>query len=242
MSNDSYTIKPIARIYTDYNEKFGIPRQPGLIDDLYGRIVFEPAFRDEDAIRCIEQFSHIWLVWGFSETRIDMEAERPKWSPLISPPMLGGKTQVGVWASRSPYRPNSLGLSSVELVSVNVDADGPVLIVKGADIMSGTPIYDIKPYIPYSDSHPEASEGYSVKETDFLEVDFPEDLRTLIAPDKINGLIKVLKQDPRGAYEKEPGHVYGLSFHTYDIKFTVEDRILKVFAVETLSSGINHIK
>ena len=227
-----YIIKPIARIYTDFNERFGIPRQPGLIDGLTARIVFEKEFRDVNAIRGIEAFSHLWLIWNFSETRIDMSADPIKWSALVTPPRLGGKVKEGVYATRSPYRPNSLGLSSVRLLEVLPHTnEGPVLIVGGADIMNGTEIFDIKPYLPYTDVHADAIGGFSCSEKHFLTVDFPDALLALIPEDKQSSLLQVLQQDPRGSYEKQPGYVYGLSFDRFDIRFTVDGDVLRVFDV-----------
>lgn len=227
-----YIIKPIARIYTDFNERFGIPRQAGLAGELTARIVFEKDFRDINAIRGIESFSHLWLIWNFSETRIDMSADPVKWSALVTPPRLGGKIKEGVFATRSPYRPNSLGLSSVKLLKVQPHTnEGPVLIVGGADILNGTEIFDIKPYLPYTDLHSDAAEGFSCSEKQFLNVSFPEELMSLIPQDKQEALLQVLRQDPRGSYEKQCGYVYGLSFSNFDIRFTVEDNILKVFEV-----------
>lgn len=229
---DQIIIRPIARIYTDFDERFGIPRQAGLIEGLTARIVFEKEFRDINSVRGIEMFTHLWLIWSFSETRIDMTEEPVKWAPMVAPPRLGGKTKIGVFATRSPYRPNSMGLSSVELISCEIDPElGPVLTVEGADIMNGTPVFDIKPYIPYSDCHPDASEGFAVSSRKFMTVDFPEELLAQIPADKRKALLGVLEQDPRGAYEKQPGYVYGLNFAGYDIRFTAEDSSIKVFDV-----------
>ena len=227
-----YIIKPIARIYTDFNERFGIPRQPGLIVGLTARIVFEKEFRDVNAIRGIEAFSHLWLIWNFSETRIDMSADPVRWSALVTPPRLGGKIKEGVYATRSPYRPNSLGLSSVRLLEVLPHTnEGLVLVVGGADIMNGTEIFDIKPYLPYTDIHADAVGGFSCSEKHFLTVDFPDALLALIPEDKQSSLLQVLQQDPRGSYEKQPGFVYGLSFDRFDIRFTVDGDVLRVFEV-----------
>lgn len=227
-----YIIKPIAKIYTDFNERFGIPRQAGLAEELTARIVFEKDFRDINAIRGIESFSHLWLIWNFSETRIDMSADPVKWSALVSPPRLGGKIKEGVFATRSPYRPNSLGLSSVKLLKVQPHTnEGPVLVVGGADILNGTEIFDIKPYLAYTDSHADAAKGFSCSEKQFLNVSFPEELMSLIPQDKQEALLQVLTQDPRGSYEKQSGYVYGLSFGNFDIRFTVEENTLEVFEV-----------
>ena len=243
---DNHIIKPIAHIFTDFNERFGIPRQPGLAGSLTARILFEEEFRDINSVKDIEGFSHLWLIWGFSETAINMHEDPVKWSPLVTPPRLGGKTKVGVFASRSPYRPNSLGLSSVRLLSVDLNCeDAPVLTVSGADILNGSPIYDIKPYIPYTDCHPDASSGFAVSQMSFLKVDFPEDLLAKVRSDKRQALLEVLTQDPRGSYEKQPGFMYGLSFADYDIRFTVEEDTLKVFDVIIISpaaEGFDKIK
>ena len=226
------TIKPIAYIYTDFHERFGIPRQAGLAEALTARIVFEPEFRDLNAVKDIEKFSHLWLIWEFTETCIDMTEEPVSWSSLVTPPRLGGKIRTGVFATRSPYRPNSLGLSCVRLLSVDRTCpDAPVLTVGGADILNGTPIYDIKPYIPYTDCHPEASEGFAVNEKESLHVEFPAELLSIVAADKQSALLEILKQDPRGSYEKQPGYVYGLRFADYDIRFSVEEGTLTVFEV-----------
>ena len=179
-------------------------------------------------IMSIEDFDYLWLIWGFSENVIDMTAEKPKWFPTVRPPRLGGKVRKGVWATRSPYRPNSLAISSVKLIRVETDPE-LALIVSGGDMVNGSPVYDIKPYLPYADSHPEAGGGFT-EETEFrlLDVDFPEELLELIPEDRRDGLLQVLRSDPRGAYEKQPGYSYGMSFSEWDIKFTVEDGILKV--------------
>ena len=234
---DNCFIRPIAYIYTDFHERFGIPRQAGLAEDLTARIVFEPEFRNPDAVKGIEQFSYLWLIWGFSETLINMEEDPAKWSPLVTPPRLGGKIKAGVFATRSPYRPNSLGLSSVKLLEVDLSRDlAPVLVVGGADILNRTPVYDIKPYIPYTDCHPDASGGFAVSERVSLKVEFPEELLKEVAEEKRKALLAVLAQDPRGSYEKQPGYVYGLRFADYDIRFIVEDGILRVYEVLPVSS------
>ena len=217
---------------SDYNEKFGIPRQAGLVCELRQEIVIAPEFRNPDALRGLEGFSHVWLIWGFSETAFDMEKDPPEWYPTVRPPRLGGGVRKGVWVTRSPYRPNSLGLSCVKLESVETSGELK-LIVSGADMMDGTPVYDIKPYIPYSDCKPEASGGFtdSVEEK-LLRVEFPEELLSLIDEGKREGLIRILGMDPRGAYEKRPGYSYGLSFGNWDVKFTVEDDVLTVTGIE----------
>lgn len=258
-----YTIKPIAYVQSDYNQKFGIPRQCGLVSDLEQAIVFEPEFSNPDAVKGLEGFSYIWLIWGFSENAIDMTAKPIKWFPMVRPPRLGGNRKKGVFASRSPYRPNSMGLSSVQLQRIiygdevihgitedvketlhsnNVknslhQNDRLIIIVKGADLLNGTPIYDIKPYIPYSDSHPEARAGFTEQSKDvFLNVEFPEELLERIDENKRAGLCKVLELDPRGAYEKQDGHVYGLSFADWDVRFSVESDVLTVVDVVSVDS------
>ena len=221
-----YNMKIIARIYNDFEEKFGIPRQSGILDGFLSRIVFEPEYRVREALRGIEDFSHLWLIWNFSE------AERDTWSPTVRPPRLGGNKRMGVFATRAPYRPNPIGLSSVRLVAVQDSKDGPTLIVSGADMMSGTPIYDIKPYLPYTDSHPEASSGFAAEVFDYsLHVDFPEELLALIPEDKRAGLITLLENDPRPSYKAEGDRVYTFSFAGYEISFKVDNGCLTVLGV-----------
>ena len=217
-------MRPVARIRSDFPEKFGIPRQSGIVESLEAKIVFEPEFRVTDAVRGLEDFSHIWLIWEFSE------AVRDTWSPTVRPPRLGGNVRMGVFATRSPFRPNPIGLSCVKLLKVEQDeALGPVLTVSGADLMDGTPIYDIKPYIPYADCHPEAVGGFTTKvDMKPLTVDFPADLLTKVPEEKRDALIGVLEQDPRPRYQKDPGRIYGLSFAGLEVKFSVEAQILAV--------------
>ena len=222
---DTGLFRPIAHIENDLDEKFGIPRQSGLVPSLTGRIVFEPEFRDPRAVKGLEEFSHIWLIWEFSE------AVRENWSPLVRPPKLGGNTYMGVFATRSPFRPNPLGLSCVRLERVQTgdEKEGPVLYVSGADLMNGTPIYDIKPYLPYADSHPEASEGFLGRTNrNLLEVHISDDLMSEIPPDKREALIGILSQDPRPSYQNDPERVYGVSFAGFNIRFRVEENILSV--------------
>lgn len=222
-------IEIIARIETDFHSKFGIPRQSGLVENLEGRIVFEPAYRNEAAVKGIENYSHLWLIWQFSEN-VDKG-----WSPTVRPPRLGGNTRMGVFATRSPFRPNHLGLSSVKLERVEMDAKlGPVLYVRGADLMNHTPIVDIKPYIPYGDSHPEATSGVFEVEKVRLLVDIPEALVDRIPSDKREALKEVLAEDPRPSYQKDPDRIYGLSFAGKDIRFRVEGNHLTVVEVEDL--------
>lgn len=238
---EEYLIRPIAHIRSDYNEKFGIPRQSGLVTELEQAVVIDPEFSNPDAVRGLEDFTHIWLIWGFSENTVDMTEDPVRWSPTVRPPRLGGKVRKGVWASRSPYRPNSLGMSSVRLLRIETEGE-LALIVKGADLMNGTPVFDIKPYIPYSDIHPEASRGYTATSDNKLEVDFPEDLLARVDDSKRAGLIQLLELDPRGAYEKKDGHEYGLSFADWDVRFVVKDQTLTVTDVVIRMEGMEHIK
>ena len=221
------TIQVIARMRSDFATKFGIPRQSGLVEELRSTIVFEPEFRNSDALRGIEDFSHLWIIWQFSE------AVRTGWSPTVRPPRLGGNTRMGVFATRSPFRPNNLGLSSVKLLGVEHTPDyGTVLHVGGADLMDGTPIFDIKPYIPYSDCHPEASGGFTANAGSYLlQVDFPKELLCILPEDKRDATIGVLSHDPRPSYQRNPDRVYGLTFAGYDIRFRVEDDVLTVVEV-----------
>ena len=227
---DTINIAPIARMRSDFAGKFGIPRQSGLVEELRSTVVFEPEFRNADALRGIEGFSHLWLIWQFSE------AVRSGWSPTVRPPRLGGNARMGVFATRSPFRPNNLGLSCVRLLGVEETAEfGTVLHVGGADLMDGTPIFDIKPYIPYADCHPEALGGFTDTAGDFLlEVDFPDHLLSLLPGEKRQAAVAVLRHDPRPSYQRKPGRVYGLTFAGFDIRFTVEGELLTVVAVEHL--------
>ena len=221
-------MRPVARIRSDFPEKFGIPRQSGLVESLEARIVFEPEFRVADAVRGLEDFSHIWLIWEFSE------AVRGEWSPTVRPPRLGGNVRMGVFATRSPFRPNPIGLSCVKLLKVEQDtALGPVLTVAGADLMDGTPIYDIKPYIPYADAHPEATGGFTTTvQMPGLTVDFPADLLARVPESKRDALIGVLAQDPRPRYQKDPERIYGLTFAGMDVRFTVQADRLTVIEIQ----------
>ena len=221
-------MEPIAHIRTDFPEKFGIPRQSGLVDGLEGRIVFEPKFRHPDAVRGLEQFSHIWILWQFSEN------EKAGWSFTVRPPRLGGNTRMGVFATRSPFRPNPIGLSSVRLKGiVQHPTLGPVLHVAGADLMDGTPIFDIKPYLPYTDAHPQASSGFTADYEGYhLTVRFPEDLLKKVPPEKQAALRGVLAQDPRPSYQEDPTRVYGMAFGGLEVKFSVQDGVLTVLSVE----------
>lgn len=223
------SIRPIARMRSDFPSKFGIPRQSGLVEELRSTIVFEPEFRNPDTLRGIEGYSHLWLIWQFSE------AVRDNWSPTVRPPRLGGNTRMGVFATRSPFRPNNLGLSCVKLLGVAQTKEGMVLQVSGADLMDGTPIFDIKPYIPYSDCHPHATGGFTDTAGDFLlEVVFPEELLAILPKEKQSAAMAVLSHDPRPSYQRKPGRVYGLPFAGFDIRFTVEENTLTVCDVEEL--------
>ena len=224
------TIRVIARMKSDFPTKFGIPRQSGLVEELRSTIVFEPDYRNSDALRGIEEFSHIWLIWQFSE------AVRQEWSPTVRPPRLGGNIRMGVFATRSPFRPNNLGLSSVKLLGVEHTREfGTVLHVAGADLMDDTPIFDIKPYIPYGDSHPDASGGFTDQADDFLlDVTFPDHLLEIIPQEKRSAAIGVLSHDPRPSYQKQPDRIYGLSFAGYDIRFQVQENILTVLEVSPI--------
>ena len=221
-------IQVIARMHSDFSTKFGIPRQSGLVEELRSTVVFEPEFRNPDALRGISGFSHLWIIWQFSE------AVRSGWSPTVRPPRLGGNTRMGVFATRSPFRPNNLGLSCVKLLGVEETAQyGTVLHIGGADLMDGTPIFDIKPYIPYADCQPQAAGGFTDTAGDFLlQVDFPAHLLCLLPEDRCQAAVAVLSHDPRPSYQRKPGRVYGLTFAGFDIRFTVEGDLLTVVGVE----------
>lgn len=223
-------IRPIAYMKSDFPTKFGIPRQSGLVESLRSTIVFEPEYRNPDALRGLEDFSHIWLIWQFSE------AVRTDWTPTVRPPRLGGNTRMGVFATRSPFRPNSLGLSCVKIIGIEQTADkGTVIHVAGADLMDGTPIFDIKPYVPYGDCHPEALGGFTSTAGDFLlQVDFPQELLDLLPKDKQEAALELLSHDPRPSYQAQADRVYGLSFAGFDIRFSVENNVLHVKEVVLL--------
>lgn len=224
--SDTMTVYIIARIRSDFGTKFGIPRQSGLVDSLTARVVFEPEYRNLDAIRGLEGFSHLWLIWQFSKCM------GRAWSPTVRPPKLGGNKRMGVFATRSPFRPNAIGLSSVRLERIETDPVlGPVLHVRGADLMDGTPILDIKPYLPYTDSHSDARGGFAPGPQIFLEVRSTPGVLAPIPPDRRQALIDTLAQDPRPGYQHEPGRIYGLLFAGYDVRFTVEDGVLTVCEV-----------
>ena len=221
---EEHSIKVIARIQSDFQTKFGIPRQSGLVPELRARIVFEPEFRIPEAVRGLEGFSYIWLIWQFSQS------VREGWSPTVRPPRLGGNQRRGVFATRSPFRPNALGLSSVRLEKAELDHElGPVLYVAGADLLDGTPIYDIKPYAPYSDSHPEALGGFTDQvERRRLAVECPPVLLGHLPEEKREALLGVLAEDPRPAYQADPERVYGMAFAGCEVKFTVDGDTLTV--------------
>lgn len=225
-----FTVEPIAYIKTDFSSKFGIPRQSGLVDELEAKIIFEPQYRIPEAFRGLEGYSHVWLLWQFSECA-DKE-----WSPTVRPPRLGGNKRMGVFASRSPFRPNSIGLSCVKLISIDeTEENGTVLTVSGADLLDGTPIIDVKPYLPYVDSHPEASGGFALQEKEgSLDVVFAAELLSDIPADKQEALKAVLKQDPRPQYQNDPERIYGLEFAGYDVRFKVKENLLTVVEVEKM--------
>ncbi len=227
-----FPVKIIARIHSDFPSKFGIPRQSGLVETLHSMVVFEPEYRNPQALRGLEDFSHIWLIWQFSQ------AVREDWSPTVRPPKLGGNTRMGVFATRSPFRPNAIGLSSVKLERIEKHPKyGMVLIVSGADLMDGTPILDIKPYLPYTDSHPNASGGFTDElHLHPLRVELPDIWKEKIPPEQLDGLIGVLEHDPRPSYQDDPERIYGFQFGTMEIKFTVKDQCLTVCGVLPINS------
>ena len=223
-------MKIIGHLYSDFTTKFGIPRQSGIVKEIKGKIILEKEYRVPEAFRELEGFSHIWLIWQFSE------AVRENWRPTVRPPMLGGNTRVGVFATRSPYRPNSMGLSAVRLDKIEYTDDlGPVLHVSGADLMNGTPIYDIKPYLPFADSIPDATDGFAGKAMrEKLTVDFPEAMKEIIPEEKLDALIAVLADDPRPTYIDDAERIYGISFGGYEVKFKVSDGLLTVIKTEKI--------
>lgn len=225
---EQVTMQIIARMKSDFPDKFGIPRQSGLVEQLRATIIFEPEFRNADALRGLEDFSHLWILWQFSK------AVRADWSPTVRPPRLGGNTRLGVFATRSPFRPNGIGLSSVKILGIEqTEQYGPVIHVAGADLMDGTPIFDIKPYIPYSDCHTDATGGFTDTAGDFLlEVDIPDNLLQKVPQSKRQALLGVLSHDPRPSYQKDPDRVYGLRFAAFNVRFTVKDNILTVTDIQ----------
>ena len=225
---EQLTMHIIANIHSDFPTKFGIPRQSGLVEELTAKIVFTPDYRAPEAVRGLEDFSHIWLIWQFSK------AVREHWSPTVRPPRLGGNTRMGVFATRSPFRPNAIGLSCARLLKVEPNTpEGPVLTVAGADLMDGTPILDIKPYIPYADCQMEATGGFTDTAGDFLlKVEFPPELLSMVPEDRRKALIGVLRHDPRPSYQRKPERVYGMEFAGVNVRFRVEGEVLTVIEVE----------
>ena len=226
--DNEYTLKAIAHVHSDFKTKFGIPRQSGLVPELISTIVFEPEYSNKEALRGIEQFSHLWLIWQFSET------VRDNWSPTVRPPRLGGNKRVGVFATRSPYRPNALGLSCVKRMDVFEGESGTMcIVVSGADLMDGTPIYDIKPYLPFADSIPDAVGGFADEKFSYsLKVEFDTELMNRLPADKREAAIKILEQDPRPSYQNNPDRIYGVEFAGFDIKFKVDGNLLTVISLE----------
>ncbi len=225
---NEHVIKPIAKIYNNFTTKFAIPRQSGILKSIKSEIVFENEFRFDESLRGIDGFSHLWLIWGFSEV------PHGKWSPTVRPPKLGGNKRVGVFATRSPFRPNSLGLSSVRLEEIKKSHDkGTYLVVSGADILNGTPIYDIKPYLPYTDIHHDATGGFTDDlNLSVLEVVIPDDILSVLDPQQREVLINILKEDPRPSYHHDPDRVYGFPYGGMEIKFKVENGVLSVLSIE----------
>lgn len=222
-------MKIIAYIYTDFPEKFGIPRQSGLVPELTGTIVFEPEYRSPEAVKGLEGFTYIWLLWQFEGVK------RENWSATVKPPRLGGNKHVGVFATRSPFRPNPIGLSSVKLEDIEYTDKGPVLHVSGIDLRDKTPIYDIKPYLPYADCHTDAKDGFAGAVKDYsLEVRCPQELLEVFPKEKREALVEALKQDPRPSYHSDPDRKYGVSFAGYDVHFWVKGEILEVFEIVKL--------
>ena len=220
-------ITPIAHIRTDFGSKFGVPRQSGVVDELRARIVFEPAYRNPDALRGMEDFSHLWLIWHFSEVK------QENWSPTVRPPRLGGNTRMGVFATRSPFRPNPIGLSAVRIVGIDLHTpDGPVITVAGADLMDGTPIFDLKPYIAYADSHPDAKGGFIEGLTDRSVQVVCDEAHLSPLPDETRqSLLAVLAHDPRPTYQNDPDRVYGMEFGGFNVRFTVAEGVLTVVEI-----------
>lgn len=240
---DTCTIRVIARIQSDFPTKFGIPRQSGMVPELISRLIFEPAYRDENALRGLEGYSHLWLIWGFSQM------DRAEWSPMVKPPRLGGNKRMGVFATRSPNRPNPIALSSVRLVGMEkCQGKGTVLLLSGADLMDGTPVFDIKPYLSFTDSHPDARNGFAQKELDYrLEVRFPDSLLEQIPADKRAALTQALSLDPRPAYQQDPTMPYGFVFAGFEVRFKVNHGVLEVFQLipldrEDKETPLHHIK
>lgn len=225
-------MKPVAHIHTDFDTKFGVPRQSGLSPNSVGRVVFTPEYRNVDALRGLDGYSYIWLLWDFSEAH----REEGTWSPTVRPPRLGGNTRMGVWATRSPFRPNPIGLSSVRLERIDWHSpEGPVLVVSGADLMNGTPIFDIKPYLPFTDSHPDARGGFAEeknREIAPLEVEIPDDIMHIFTLRQQEALREVLSQDPRPHYQNDPSRIYTMEFAGKEIRFNIDGNIARVIACE----------
>lgn len=243
----NYEMKAIARIHTEFPDKFGIPRQSGLVEELRGEIIFEPEYRRAEALLGIGEYSHLWLLWVFSEAKRSSHRNQDSvdgWSPYVYPPRLGGQEKRGVFATRSPFRVNPIGLSCVRLIEVVRDgADAPRLIVAGADLLDGTPILDIKPYLPYADAHPEARGSFGqAHSADRIEVIFPPELLERLPEKHRAAAVAVLAQDPRAAYQKQPDYVYGMTFAGYDIRFTVRDGVLRVCDVVPATEGWTRVK
>ncbi len=226
----THNISVIAHIRNDYTAKFGIPRQSGLVDAVPAKIVFEPAYRNPDAFRGLEGYSHLWLIWQFSK------AVREEWSPTVRPPRLGGNKRMGVFATRSPFRPNPIGLSSVRLTGIDLHTpEGPVLYIAGADLLDGTPIYDIKPYLAYTDSHPEATGGFAKGPGEgALTISLPDALKEKIPAHLLEGVLALLREDPRPGYQSDPDRVYMMEFGGIEVHFTVADTILTVKDILTI--------
>jgi len=229
-------LKIIAHVHTDFATKFGVPRQSGLVEELTAEITFEPEYRQPEALMGLEEYSHLWLLWDFSEVK------KENWSATVCPPRLGGKEKRGVFATRSPFRPNPIGLSCVKLVKIVLEGeDAPKLIVAGADLMDGTPIYDVKPYLPYADAIPDAKGGFGQEHrNDRIRVEFPEELLQRLPAEKRSAALAVLAQDPRAAYHKQPDYVYGMAFAGWDVRFTVREGILTV--TDVVKTGEKHVK
>lgn len=221
-------MKYIAKVHTDFKEKFGIPRQGSLISNIKGQIVFEEEYRDINALRGLEEFSHIWILWEFSEAKCE------KWSPTVRPPLLGGNKKMGVFATRSPFRPNPIALSVVKLEKIEITKDkGPVIHISGVDLLDGTPIYDIKPYLPYADSIPDAKGGFTEELSErFIKVEMDDELYPCMEKEKKEEIKKILSGDPRPSYQKDENRIYGMKYGSYEIKFMVLDDILTVIDIE----------
>lgn len=237
MPEAAYTLTPIAHIRSEFREKFGIPRQSGLVDALRAQVVFTPPFRNADALRGLEDYSHLWLIWQFSQV-VAAGADGANWSPTVRPPRLGGNVRMGVFATRAPFRPNPIGLSAVRLERVELHPlDGPVLHLSGVDLVDGTPILDIKPYVPLADCIPEASEGFTAVPYERLDVEIPESFGGSMSPEERSALEDTLSLDPRPQYQDDPERVYGLLFSGWEVKFKVKDKRLRVLSLERRRSG-----